>query len=687
MISNKTCLILFFRFLPIEQASRVGSSFQLLPRDLSCLNDFTSLKLLDLSYNIFSGNVSSPLLFNLTSLEHINLSYNQFEGSFSFNSFANHSKRQVVILGSGSNKFEVKTKYPVGWVPLFQLKGLVLSNCKLTGDLPSFLQYQFRLMGVNLAHNNLTGSFPNWLLENNTRLESLFLMNNSLMGQLLPLGPNTHISSLDISGNQLDGQLQENVAHMIPNIRNLNLSNNMSLVDRVGEHVENAGPQLDLFANNFSREVPKQLLAAKDLEILKLSNNKFHGEIFSTDFNLTGLGYLYLDNNQFKGTLSTVISRASGLQVLDFLDISQNTLSGSLPSLKSMKYLEHLHLQGNMFTRLIPRDFLNSSNLLTLDIRDHRLFGSIPNSISALLKLRILLLRGNLLSGFIPNHLCYLIEISLMDLSNNSFLGPIPRCFGHIPFGEMKKEDVFRRFRDSGYGGSRPTYASYLVKYWGYSNFVYKQKDEVEFVTKNRRDSYGGGLLDFMSGLDLLCNNLTGEIPYELGMLSWIHALNLSHNQLKGSIPKSFSNLSQIESLDLSYNKLGGEIPIELVGLNFLEVFNVAYNNISGRVPDTKAQFVTFDENNYEGNPFFCGAQLKKKCNTSIKSPCTPSQSFESEAKWYDINFVVFFASFTTSYIMILLGFATILYINPHWRQRWFNFIEECIYSCYYFFF
>ncbi|RVW75204.1 Protein brassinosteroid insensitive 1 [Vitis vinifera] len=400
---------------------------------------------------------------------------------------------------------------------------------------------------------------------------------------------------------------------------------------------------------------------------------------------MTYLTTLVLGNNSFKGKLPPEISQ---LQSLEFLDVSQNALSGSLPSLKSMKYLEHLHLQGNMFIGLIPRDFLNSSYLLTLDIRDNRLFGSIPNSISALLKLKILLLRGNLLSGFIPNHLCHLTEISLMDLSNNSFSGPIPRCFGHIQFGETKKEYYeFGQFHYSLYAGNFLTvYPGYWVKYWRYPSFAYEEKDEVEFVTKNRRDSYVGDILNFMSGLDLSCNNLTGEIPHELGMLSLIHTLNLSHNQLKGSIPKSFSNLSQIESLDLSYNKLSGEIPLELIGLNFLEVFSVAHNNISGRVPDMKAQFGTFGESSYEDNPFLCGPMLKRKCNTSTESPDSPSQSSqESEAKWYDINLVVFLATFVTSYIMILLGFATILYINPYWRQRWFNFIEECIYSCYHF--
>ncbi|KAL6334202.1 hypothetical protein AAG906_006791 [Vitis piasezkii] len=663
-----------------------------------CLNNLTSLRLLDLSHNLFSGNVSSSLLPSLTSLEYIDLSYNLFEGPFSFSSFANHSNLQVVIHGSDNNKFEIETEYPVGWVPLFQLKALVLSNCKLIGDLPGFLRYQFRLTVVDLSHNNLTGSFPNWLLENNTRLEYLVLRNNSLMGQLLPLRPNSRITSLDISDNRLVGELQQNVANMIPNIEYLNLSNNGFegiLPSSIAEM--SSLWSLDLSANSFSGEVPKQLLAAKDLNFLKLSNNKFHGEIFSRDFNLTMLEFLHLDNNQFKGTLSNVISRSSWLRMLDvsnnnmsgeipswignmtdlttlvlgnnsfkgklppeisqlqrleFLDVSQNTLSGSLPSLKSMEYLKHLHLQGNMFT---SKDFL---------------------------------LRGNLLSGFIPNQLCHLTKISLMDLSNNNFSGSIPKCFGHIRFGDFKTEhNVYKPMFDWYFKNHPSIYTGYLVKYLFFSTEEqHDEVDEVEFVTKNRSSSYRGGILDFMSGLDLSCNNLTGEIPHELGMLSSILALNLSHNQLKGSIPKSFSKLSQIESLDLSYNKLSGEIPPELIGLNFLEVFNVAHNNISGRVPDMKAQFGTFGESSYEDNPFLCGLMLKRKCNTNIESPYSPPESLrESEAKSYDINHVVFFASFTASYMMILLGIATVLYINPYWRQRWFNFIEECIYSCYYF--
>ena len=194
----------------------------------------------------------------------------------------------------------------------------------------------------------------------------------------------------------------------------------------------------------------------------------------------------------------------------------------------------------------------------------------------------------------------------------------------------------------------------------------YKSTEEVNFITKNLRSSYKDNILNYMSGLDLSCNNLTGEIPLELGKLSSVQALNLSHNQLTGFIPQTFSKLVKLESLDLSYNTLSGQIPKTLIELHFLAVFSVTYNNLSGRTPEMKQQFGTFSESSYEGNPFLCGLPLDKKCTSIDDLPLMPPKSSSiSDGKWNEVDQVVFYASFqyhtSCSFQELLLFFILIL--------------------------
>ncbi|KAL7179993.1 hypothetical protein ACSBR1_043244 [Camellia fascicularis] len=194
-----------------------------------CLSNLTSLRLFDLYGNQFTGNHLPSLLGSLNSLEYIDLRHNQFEGLFSFSSFANHSMLEVVAITSDNDKFEVETEYK-DWLPLFQLKVLVLPNCNLnkrSGDFPKFLLHQNKLSFIDLSHNNLEGSFPNWLLVNNTKLEYLSLRNNSFVGEFR-LSPyyNSYTCWMDVSDSQLIGHIQLNMGEMVPYLIHINLSRN-----------------------------------------------------------------------------------------------------------------------------------------------------------------------------------------------------------------------------------------------------------------------------------------------------------------------------------------------------------------------------------------------------------------------------------------------------------------------------
>ncbi|KAK4853597.1 hypothetical protein QYF36_011350 [Acer negundo] len=209
-----------------------------------------------------------------------------------------------------------------------------------------------------------------------------------------------------------------------------------------------------------------------------------------------------------------------------------------------------------------------------------------------------------------------------------------------------------------------------------------RKEETVEFTTKKTSYPYQGRILTYMSGVDLSCNKLTGEIPHQIGNLTRILSLNLSYNHLTGSIPRTFSNLEQIESLDLSHNNLNGKIPQNITDLFCLAVFSVAYNNLSGKIPERIAQFGTFEESSYQGNPLLCGLPLPKSCGSP---PLAPKAATDNDE---DINFVdmdIFYISFTVRYIVVVLTIAIVLYVNPYWRRTWFDLVETWMTSCYYF--
>ncbi|CAI0388703.1 unnamed protein product [Linum tenue] len=318
-------------------------------------------------------------------------------------------------------------------------------------------------------------------------------------------------------------------------------------------------------------------------------------------------------------------------------EISGDISESPIPHLVS---LVEITIYGN----LIRIQFLyHQTNLLylqSLSLSGNKFFGKIPPQLSNCSFFHILEARNNQLTGEIPKEIWDLPMLSILDLSKNKLSGNLPPGF----VSPWMQEVYLSRNQ---LGGTLTTNLSYQL---------------------------------LISGMDFSSNNLTGDIPLQIGHLGNIKVLNLSYNKFTGPIPPTIANMSQIESLDLSHNNLSGVIPLQLTELHSLSSFSVAYNNLSGNCPQKIAQFSTFDENSYQGNLFL-------NCTLPLLTPLRPTTSDDGYDDGEDgfIDMESFYASSGVSFIMVLLIIASVLYVNPYWKQAWFYYVGVTITTCYYF--
>jgi len=683
----------------------------------------TSLRTLALNDNHFIGNIG-PNIASFTSLEYLNFERNQFQIPISFTPFSNHSNLKF-IYGNGNKVILDSHSTLKTWVPKFQLQVLQLSSTTEANSipLPNFLFYQYKLTTVDFSGCKLGGEFPNWFLENNTKMEDLNLENCSFIGDFqLPSRPNLNMVRIDVSNNAITGpMLGHNISSIFPKLIHLNMSRNaiQGSIPYDLSHLSSL-KELDMSDNQLSGEIPHNISGdGSELTFLRFSNNKLHGSVppilsmFSlleyllldgnslsgnipiNFFNSSTLEHLDISNNNFIGKIPSQIKNSIGLvelsmsnnhfegsipselvelERLTYLDLSQNNLIGCVPSFVNSS-ATFIHLSNNNLSCLSQNMFGEKTSLVTLDLSNNQIINGFHDLIHDLdhTRLNILLLKGNHFKETIPKELCQLVDLNILDLSYNDFVGNIPNCLGKMPFENNDPNTS----RDKFNGITRNRYGAYNNRFG---------KEKTNFTSKERSETYTTNVLVYMSGIDLSHNKLNGSIPSQLGNLTRIRALNLSNNFFTGKIPATFSNLVQVESLDLSFNMLSGQIPPQLSGLTSLEVFSVAHNNLSGATPERKGQFITFDEGSYEGNQFLCGLPLPKNCNPNGQAPATlPNDLNNDGGNDSLVDMYVFRVSFVVAYTSVLLVIATVLYINPYWRKAWFYYIDLVGKNCFYF--
>ncbi|KAG6794281.1 hypothetical protein POTOM_003523 [Populus tomentosa] len=411
--------------------------------------------------------------------------------------------------GSGNEIFAEEDDHNLS--PKFQLESLSLrGRGQDAGALPKFFYHQFSLQDLDLANIQIKGEFSNWLIENNTYLQVLYLEKCSLSGPfLLPKNSHVNLSLLSISMNHFQGQIPSEIGARFPGLTVLLMSD-----------------------NGFSGSIPFSLGNISSMQVLDLSNNNLQGQISEGIVNMSSLEFLDLSGNNFSGRLPPRFDTSSNLR---YVYLSRNKLQGP-----------------------ITMAFYDLAEIVALDLSHNNLTSTIPEWIGRLSNLRFLLLSYNNLEGEIPIQLSRLDQLSLIDLSHNHLSGnilswmisthPFPQLYNYydsISLSQQSFEFTTKNVSLS-YRGDNIWY--FIGIDFSCNNFTGKIPPEI-------------GNLSMIKALNLSHNSLTGPIPPTFSNLKEIESLDLSYNKLDGEIPPRLTELFSIEVFSVAHNNLSGKTP------------------------------------------------------------------------------------------------------------------------------
>jgi Leucine rich repeat len=171
---------------------------------------------------------------------------------------------------------------------------------------------------------------------------------------------------------------------------------------------------------------PHSLAALDSLKIINLSQNYLSGTIPSSLFELSLEGIRLRENN-----LSGAIDGFKHFTDIMYIDVEKNQLTGFIPELTS-RALFDLSLSFNKLRGTIPSLLANLERLEAIKFGHNALSGTIPSSIGQLQRLRKLAIQGNRLDGSIPESLFFCKELMYVDLGGNSIHGIVGSGLGDL---------------------------------------------------------------------------------------------------------------------------------------------------------------------------------------------------------------------------------------------------------------
>ncbi|KAG5233605.1 receptor protein [Salix suchowensis] len=287
---------------------------------------------------------------------------------------------------------------------------------------------------------------------------------------------------------------------------------------------------------------------------------------------------------------------------LSSLQLYSCGLQGEFPSfMTKFKHLQYLDLRYNNLTEPISFDKIvqNLTKLRGLRLGSVNMDLVTPNSLANLSSsLSALGLWGCGLQGKFPGNIFLLPNLRVLDLSAND------RLTGSFPSSNVSN--------DLRLLGLSHTKISVYLDYDFFTNLKLLEVLVLKYCNILRSNLTMIGQLTQLTRLDLIGNNLGGQIPPSLRNLVHLNSLYLGNNNFSGQIPDFLTSLTQLENLGLSLNHLSGTIPSQINTLS-LKLFDLGNNHLHGPIPSS-----IFKQENLEGLSLASNRKLTGEISSSI---------------------------------------------------------------------
>lgn len=352
----------------------------------SCLGRLTNLTTFRLSGNQLTGSVPTSIR-GLASLVVLDVSDNQLVGTIP-DWVGTLSSLQT--LGMAMNLFSGSIPSSISQLSSLQL--MVLSDNILTGTIAELFSSLSGLLIIQLNDNRLTGTVPPSIAHMHD-LTTLFLQDNRFSGDLDQVFNGSYqrkLYNVQLSNNQLTGELPEQ----------LFLSGSLSTFSAVSNCFEGSIPpsicsntQLVSLAmdglacaSSCRRRILGSSMSAAYVSIRKIS-----GGIPLCLWSLPLLQVFHMSGNSLTGRLPTMTDAAMSDSLVD-LSLSQNTLTGSIPSYIQERTWRSLELSHNRMSGTL-RSYISVESSSNISMSSNRLSGRIPSYLRSLS--RVSVLEGN----------------------------------------------------------------------------------------------------------------------------------------------------------------------------------------------------------------------------------------------------------------------------------------------------